>query len=176
VSVRYPAAWPAVAAAINERPAQVAVLPADSMRRFAWAGAPVLDPLPRWLRADVLATGDLTISGQPVPGEGRHARDVQALLLSGADPSALTEVGWIVVEHRTPGDMGSAATTLARLPVAYHDADLTLYRVGEAAGSPSDRRWVVIAAHVAWLAMLAAGGLLVARCTAVRQAVVMPES
>ena len=37
---------------INADPRPVAVLPADSMRRFTWAGdAPVLDPLPRWVRA-----------------------------------------------------------------------------------------------------------------------------
>src|ERR1700742_4675447 len=77
-SVRYPSDWPAVAAAINREPAEVAVLPADTMRRFAWSGsAPVLDPLPRWLRADVLTTGDLTIAGATVLGEGNRARDVQ---------------------------------------------------------------------------------------------------
>ncbi len=39
----------------------VAVLPVDSMRQFGWAGgAPVLDPLPRWVRAEVLSTGRYT--------------------------------------------------------------------------------------------------------------------
>ena len=56
--MQYPAAWTAVSALINEDPRPVAVLPVDSMRRFAWAGdAPVLDPLPRWVRADVLDDG-----------------------------------------------------------------------------------------------------------------------
>ena len=81
VAVRYPPGWAAAAAAINADPRPVAVLPADSMRQFAWAGdAPVLDPLPRWVRADVLTTGDLTISGRLVPGEGGRARDVERLL------------------------------------------------------------------------------------------------
>ena len=71
---------------INDDPRPVAVLPVDSMRRFEWAGdAPVLDPLPRWVRADVLSTGDLTIGGRTVPGEGERARAVQQMLLSGAD-------------------------------------------------------------------------------------------
>ena len=72
------------------------------MRRFAWAGdAPVLDPLPRWVSADVLTTGDLTIGGRTVPGEGARARAVQQMLLSpGADRDQLAAagVGWVVVE------------------------------------------------------------------------------
>ena len=76
VAVQYPPGWAAAAAVINADPRPVAVLPADSMRHFPWAGeAPVLDPLPRWVRADVLTTGDLTISGRLVPGEGGRARD-----------------------------------------------------------------------------------------------------
>ena len=97
----YPPGWAAAAAMINADPRPVAVLPVDSMRRFAWAGdAPVLDPLPRWVRADVLTTGDLTIGGRTVPGEGERARDVQRLLLSGADRDDLADagVGWVVVE------------------------------------------------------------------------------
>ena len=46
--------------------------------------------------------------------------------------------------------------TALALPVAYHDDDLTVYRVGgdfpEAPG-----RGLVLAAHLAWLAVLAAG-------------------
>ncbi len=150
--VEYPAGWAAAAAMINDDPRPVAVLPVDSMRRFEWAGdAPVLDPLPRWVRADVLSTGDLTIGGRTVPGEGVRARAVQQMLLSGADRDQLADagVGWVVVES------GGAADTLA-LPVAYRDDDLTVYRVGgdfpEAPG-----RGLVLAAHLAWLAMLFAG-------------------
>jgi hypothetical protein len=162
-SVRYPSDWPAVAAAINREPAQVAVLPADTMRRFAWSGsAPVLDPLPRWLRADVLTTGDLTVSGTTVLGEGNRARDVQQVLLAGGDAVDLRQagVGWLVVELGTPGDMGSAAETFGRLPVAYRGRDLVLYRVGGAtAGASTGRRMTVVIAHLAWLAMLIAGAV-----------------
>ncbi len=96
-------------------PRPVAVLPVDSMRSFAWAGdAPVLDPLPRWVRADVLTTGDLTIAGRTVPGEGARAREVQRLLVSGADREQLAAagVGWVVVEGRRGPDSGAAG----RLP------------------------------------------------------------
>jgi hypothetical protein len=159
--VHYPHGWAAVAAAINSAPAPVAVLPAGSMRRFGWSGpAPVLDPLPRWLRADVLSTGDLAISGLVVPGEGNRARAVQELLRSGPDPSALAPagVGWLVLESDSAGDMGSAARTLGALTPVFRDEELTLYRIGgEDAGVSSDRRRATVLAHLAWLAMLIVG-------------------
>ena len=161
--VQYPGDWAAVAAVINREPAEVAVLPADTMRQFTWSGpAPVLDPLPRWLRADVLVTGDLTISGTTVLGEGDRAREVQRLLLTGADPDQIRAagVGWLVVEMGTPGDMSTATETFARLPVVYHGRDLMLYRVGgNTAGASPVRRTVVIVAHLAWLAMLLGGAV-----------------
>lgn len=159
--VRYPADWAAVAAAINRDPGEVAVLPAGIMRRFAWSGpAPVLDPLPRWVRADVLVTGDLTISGVLVPGEGGRAREVQRMLLAGADPSALRPVGvvWLVVEADSAGEIGLAARTFERLAAAYRGRDLVLYRVGgETAGASAVRRLAVVIAHLIWLSMLAGG-------------------
>jgi hypothetical protein len=160
-SVRYPPGWAAVAAHVNADPRPVAVLPADSMRQFSWSGpAPVLDPLPRWLRADVLTTGDLTISGDTVPGEGSHARAVQEMLLEGADAHELVEagVGWVVLEGSSAGEIGSAAITLAPLPVLYQDSELTLYRVGgDAPGASSGQRAAVLAAHGVWLALLVLG-------------------
>jgi hypothetical protein len=156
--VHYPTDWTTVAAVINRDPGNVAVLPADTMRQFAWSGpAPVLDPLPRWVRADVLTTGDLIISGVTIPGEGDRAHGVQRLLLAGADPVALRRGGvrWLVVEAGTPGDMGLAARTFDRLPVAYRGHDLMLYRVGgSAAGASADRRLLAVIAHLVWLAAL----------------------
>ena len=153
VAVRYPPGWAATAALINADPRPVAVLPADSMRDFAWAGtAPVLDPLPRWVSADVLATGDLVISGRTVPGEGERAREVQRLLASGAgaDAVARTGVGWVVVE--------SAGAAPQALPVAYRDDDLTLYWVGGDHPAAA-HRGVLIGAHLVWAAMLAVGAV-----------------
>lgn len=158
----YPPGWAAVATAINRAPVPVAVLPAGSMRRFAWSGpVPVLDPLPRWLRADVLSTGDLAISGQVVPGEGNRARAIQELLLSGPPASALAPagVGWLVVESDSAGDMGSAAATLGALTPVFRDDELTLYRIGgDTAGVPAARRHATVIAHLAWLGMLLVGG------------------
>ena len=95
------------------------------------------------MRADVLTTGDLTISGRLVPGEGGRAREVQRLLAAGADRDALARagVGWLVVES---GD------------------DVTVTRIGGDHPAAS-HRGLMLAAHFAWLAMLVAGlvGLLV---------------
>jgi hypothetical protein len=161
--VRYPSDWATVASLINRDPADVAVLPADTMRRFAWSGpAPVLDPLPRWVRADVLTSGDLNISGVTVPGEGNRAHQVQRLLLTGSDPAALRDagVGWLVVEVDTRGDIGLAARTFEKLPVTHRGRDLTLYRVGGVAtGAPADRRLLAVIAHLVWLAMLIGGAI-----------------
>ncbi len=168
LAVRYPPAWTAVSALINADPRPVAVLPVDSMRRFAWAGdGPVLDPLPRWVRADVLTTGDLTIAGRTVPGEGNRAREVQQLLLAraGRDKLAAAGVGWVVVESNWAT---SDSLPSLPLPVAYQDGDLTLYRVGGDHPRPPGRG-IVLAAHWVWLAVLAAAGAwLLAASLAVR--------
>jgi hypothetical protein len=151
--VHYPAGWTAAAALVNADPRPVAVLPPDSMRHYPWAGdAPVLDPLPRWVSADVLTTGDLVIGGQTVPGEGDRARDVERLVRSGADADELARagVGWVVVE-------GGGEPRLA-LPVAFADDDVVLYRIGGDHPATS-HRGVMIAAHLVWLAALLAGAV-----------------
>lgn len=159
-AVQYPPGWTAAAAAINADPRPVAVLPPDSMRSFYWAGAaPVLDPLPRWLRAEVLSTGDLVIGGRVVPGEGTRARAVQGLLRSGADGRTMADagVGWLVVEtNGVPAELD--------LPVAYRDGDIALYRIGgDHPASP--HRGVLTAAHLVWLLALVGGavGMAVSR-------------
>ena len=157
--VHYPAGFTAVAAAINADPRTVAVLPPDIVRRFGWAGpAPVLDPLPRWVRADVLSTGDLVVAGREVRGEGSRARQVQRLLLDGADPAALAGagVGWVVLE--SGGADGQRLPRLTRLPVVYRDADLTLYRVADPRVRPSPpQRTAVLLAHLVWAGLLLGG-------------------
>ncbi|WKG06814.1 hypothetical protein [Mycolicibacterium sp. HK-90] len=139
-AVQYPGSWAAAAAQINADPGPVTVLPPDSMREFSWTPTgPVLDPLPRWLRAEVLVTGDLSIGGQTVPGEGAHARAVQDLVLSGATDRQLAEagVGWVVRES---------------------DLEVSVHRVGGTAPA-SSQRGVMIAAHLVWLAALVGGAV-----------------
>ena len=164
-TVHYPPGWTAVATALNANaePQTVAVLPADIMRQFHWAGpAPVLDPLPRWVRAEVLSTGDLAVAGAPVRGEGSHARAVQEMLLAGAEPAALARagVGWIVAERGSPGTTGEAGQTLAHLPVVYEDSDIALYRVGGTSlPAPQWKRITMIIAHLVWAGLLLGSGV-----------------
>ncbi len=173
VAVRYPPGWPVVAAQINADPGPVAVLPAGSMRRFGWAGtAPVLDPLPRWVRAEVLSTGDLVVGGQVVPGEGDRARRIDESILGGAGPSALAAAGvrWLVVESGTPGEMGAAAGTLGTLIPIHQDGELSLYRIGgNAPGVPRTRRAAAIAAHLLWVMVLGGGAAAAATLRAAKR-------
>ncbi|OMC28684.1 hypothetical protein A5740_19580 [Mycobacterium sp. GA-1841] len=137
-AVQYPASWAAAAAQINADPLPVVALPPDSMREFPWApGAPVLDPLPRWVRAEVYQTGDLSIGGQTVPGEGARARAVQDLVLSGASDRKLAEagVGWVVRES---------------------GGDVAVHRVG-GSSAVSPHRGLMIGAHLVWLSALVVG-------------------
>jgi hypothetical protein len=160
-AVRYPAGWSTVSAMINADPRPVVALPPASMRTFAWTGeAPVLDPLPRWVSADVLTTGDLVIGGQTVPGEGNRAREIERFVLSGADADELARsgVGWVVIESPGRRTVSGTSGDGLNLPVAYADDDLTLYRVGgDHPGSQS--RGILIAAHLGWLAALIIGGV-----------------
>lgn len=158
-SVRYPPGWTTAAELVNADPRPVVVLPQASMRHFPWAGAaPVLDPLPRWVSADVLTTGDLDIGGRMVPGEGTRARAVERLVLSGAgvEELAAAGVGWVVVEGRGGPRLS--------LPVAFADDDIAVYRVGGDRPAAS-HRGIAIAAHLAWLAAVLAGaaGMTAAR-------------
>ena len=170
--VHYPPAWERVAAHINADPQPVLVLPAESMRRFGWSGpAPVLDPLPRWVRAEVLSSGDLLVGGRTVPGEGDRARAVQQLLLSGADPALLAQagIGWVVIETGTPGTTGSAERTLRGLPLIYRDGDLALYRAsGVSPDVAPGKRAAMIGAHLLWAGMLL-GAAAVAAVQSVRR-------
>ncbi|WP_324191600.1 hypothetical protein [Nocardia cyriacigeorgica] len=156
-AVRYPAAWREAAARVDG-PGDVAVLPGGMFRKFPYSGsAPVLDPAPRMLPNDVLQTGELPVRGQTVSGEGARARRVEQLLLDGGSPEELAAlgVGWVLVEHRTPGPRGESETTLAQLEPVLNTPDLSLYRVGGVVTEASSaHRPLVIGAHVLWGALL----------------------
>lgn len=158
-AVRYPAAWQEAAARVDG-PGDVAVLPGGMFRKFPYSGsAPVLDPAPRMLPNDVLQTGELPVRGRTVSGEGARARRVEQLLLEGGSPTELAAlgVGWVLVEHRTPGPMGESETTLAQLDPVLRTPDLSLYRVpGTIAEQSSAHRPLVIGAHILWAALLLA--------------------
>ncbi|NLE78228.1 MAG: hypothetical protein GX610_01385 [Rhodococcus sp.] len=165
--VRYPDSWNRVATILEEdsRPGDVAILPAGMFRIFDYTGqAPVLDPAPRMLPRDVLQTGALPVAGGTVAGEGARAEDVERVLLSGGSAGDLGDlgVGWVLLEHRTIGELGDSASTLEQLDSTYADANLTLYRVnGDVAvdSASATDRVAVLTAHALW-AVLFVGGLI----------------
>jgi hypothetical protein len=160
--VHYPAAWRQVAARMVG-PGDVAMLPGGMFREFPYSGrVPVLDPAPRMVPRTVLQTGELPVRGGTVAGEGARARTVEGLLLHGAPPSQLAAqgVGWVLVEHTSPGSLGDSKLTLAQLDTVYSDHDLSLYRIPHPADpqpkSWETRRTITIAAHIAWILLLLA--------------------
>lgn len=170
VPVTYPAGWTAVAAHINAEPHPVAVLPPETMRQYPWgpSSIPVLDPFPRWIRADTVSSGDLRVDGQDVRGDGTRGRRVEELLRNGATPDELAAqgIGWVVVQADTPGQQEISSLSLARLESVYRDGDIALYRVPGPwipIGASPGRRATVIAAHLIWVALLAAGVVAAAR-------------
>lgn len=175
-AVKYPSGWNAVAAHINADPHPVAVLPPETMRQYPWgpSSIPVLDPFPRWIRADTVSSGDLRVDGHDVRGDGTRGRQVEELLRAGAAPRELAAhgVGWVVVQADTPGQQAVSSKTLAQLDTAYRDGDIALYRVPgpwNPIAAPPGRRAAVIAAHLVWIALLAAGGVAVLRRQHARQ-------
>lgn len=161
--VHYPADWNAVAGILNgigdggARPSGAIVgLPAGTYRDFPWTHGPVLDPAPRYFRPDMLAPGTLVVAGKRIGGNA-HAQTIQRELLEGVGPRTLAEAGvrWVLVEHRTPGDRGESADTLARMEPVYEGTDLSLYRTpGDTAdrrASTSARAWAW-AGHALWFA------------------------
>ncbi len=178
--VHYPDGWQKVTESVTARDGDVAVLPGGMFRIFDFSGPaavldppPVLDPLPRMVRADVLQTGTLLVAGGAVSGEGHRAVEVERLLLTGAHPSALAAqgVGWVVVEHGTPGDHGESQRTLAALEQVYGDDDLSLYRVDGVTADASPHRASAVAAQLGWLLMSVCGavGVLVRRFARARK-------
>ncbi|EME16592.1 hypothetical protein [Rhodococcus triatomae] len=165
--VHYPEAWQRVTALVEGGAGDVAVLPAGTFRRFPWSGdAPVLDPAPRWLPLDVPQTGRLIVlfgGGSTIAGEGDRSAEIERLLIGGGEPGDLTNlgVGWVLVEHDTPGTPGDGEL-LSALDRVHDDENLTLYRVP---GTPTEyapgtaARVAVVSAHLAWAALLAGGVL-----------------
>ncbi|MGF7120273.1 hypothetical protein [Rhodococcus sp. BE178] len=165
--VQYPASWQRVVETLeaSPEPGDVAVLPAGMFRKFPYSGdAPVLDPAPRMLPADVLQTGQLVVGqASAVGGEGARASRVEQLLLTGASPKELVEeqVRWVLVERTTPGPLGDSQHTLDDLEKTWEDDELALYRVpGEiTVGATGSARAVSTGAHLLWAALLVGGGL-----------------
>ncbi|HEU4675662.1 MAG TPA: hypothetical protein VFS29_06730 [Motilibacteraceae bacterium] len=132
--VRYPQDWARVRSALaaSGRPGDVVVLPWAAFRQFAWnGGRTALDPAPRWLPRTTLVADDLPVGQQVVRGEDPRAQRISSLL---AGDRPLTEqlaadgVGWVLLEHGTPGPAVPPAHLRGLEPVV-DGPDLTLLRV-----------------------------------------------
>ncbi|MBQ1024544.1 hypothetical protein KBX00_09180 [Micromonospora sp. C95] len=132
--VSYPADWAAVANRLDGQPGEVLSLPFGAYRAFSWnGGRTVLDPLPRYVDADVLVDDTLWVGSIPVRGENDRAGEVGRLLSQGA-PAAATGVRWVVVQASS-GDPQVDPGVLAGLRQVYAGRHLHLYENPTAAMS-----------------------------------------
>ncbi|SCF33599.1 hypothetical protein [Micromonospora mirobrigensis] len=124
--VRYPADWAEVARRLDGRPGEVLSLPFGAYRAYPWNdGRTVLDPLPRYVDADVVVDDTLWVGDLRVAGENPRAAEVARVLTSGS-PVAATGVRWVVVQ-RMVGDRRIDPAAMAGLREVYAGTDLTLY-------------------------------------------------
>ncbi|MCZ4550001.1 hypothetical protein [Gordonia rubripertincta] len=156
----YPGDWQRVADVIPAGAGDVLILPAGMNREYGFTGHVSLDPAPRFLRADVLQTGELIVGGRSVDAGDSRAARAEAALMTGADPSTLADlgVGWVLIEGDSDA-VGAADRTLAQLDTAFAGDDLRVYQVREPrtyAASATDRTLVWIA-HLWWVLLIANG-------------------
>lgn len=127
--VHYPADWDIVAARIAEHPGEVLSLPFAGYHTYPWnPGRTVIDPLPRYVDADVLVDDRLLVGDRVVNGENTRAAQVRAVLAAGA-PVAGLGVRWVVVQ-RVVGGAEVAPEALAGLRLVHAGSDLQLYENG----------------------------------------------
>jgi hypothetical protein len=103
--VDYPADWAAVRQLLqtSDHDGDVVTLPFGTFRQFAWNDRRTqYDPAPNYLPRTTVVDDTLLVDGRPVPGEDRRAAAVRARLTDGGDLRGLG-IGWILVEHGTPG-------------------------------------------------------------------------
>jgi len=148
-SVDYPADWQRVSDLLagDPRPGDVVTQPFSAFRRFAWNGDRTqLDPAPRFLPRPTVIDDTLYVNGAPVAGEDPRALAIR----DGADLGELG-IGWVLVEHGTPGRTDTDALTRV-----YDGEWLTLYRVpgAVAVGPDGPPRTPVVVADLVALAMI----------------------
>lgn len=154
-TVEYPDDWARVRAVLSTdgRPGDVLAVPLSAFRRFGWnADRTQLDPAPRVLPRPVVTDDTLVVGGVALAGEDPRAAAVRR---TGPDGLPALGIGWLLVEHGTPGRLDPGLVTGLR--PAYAGDWLSLYPlpgrvVPYAAGPP---RAPVLAADVAAPALLA---------------------
>ncbi len=148
-TVRYPDDWRAVSEVLGDRPGDVLTLPLSAFRGFAWNDDRTqLDPAPRVLPRPVLMDDTLQVGADRIAGEDPRIGDVRAA----TSARELTEagIGWILVEHGTPGDVDNRL--LADATPVWSGDWLTLYRTP---GVPAVKA-------ISWTPSLVANGVALA--------------
>lgn len=145
----YPQDWARVRdiLATDQRPGDVVTQPFGAFRQFAWnQDRTQLDPAPRFLPRPTVIDDTLYVNGRAIQGE-----DPRALAVRDGKPLGSLGIGWVLVEHGTPG-----RTDTDGLEPVYRGQWLDLYRVpGRIAAAPDGPPGTPIV-----VAFLAAGVLI----------------
>lgn len=163
----YPADWTTASRIVDHDPhGSVLVLPFSAYRRFSWVRASsVLDPAPRWLRADTVVDDRLVVPGHVLAGEDRRAAALRTLADGSSNAATVPTlsaagIGWVWVERDTPGP---PLPDLRGLELRWNGASVRLYRVPgpvSAVRSNAGRRVLVVGADLAVVAVVVAAGVV----------------
>lgn len=130
--VRYPDEWAQARVVVDRAGGDVAVFPFRYYRRFAWNDdRVVLDPMPRFLPAEVVVNDDLPLTAVTVRGEDPRAARIRAAVERGGDLSAaLRKEGVaLVVVHVGEADPDRTIDRLAGLPILFAGEQLRVLSV-----------------------------------------------
>lgn len=125
--VRYPHDWTVVRETLSRErhPGDVLVLPLSTYRRFAWNDHRTqLDPAPRALPRTSVTDDALPVDGVVVRGEDARVDQLKSALAA-AEPLGPLGIGWVLVEHGTPGPTADTRG----LSLVYSGEWLSLYQV-----------------------------------------------
>jgi len=150
-SVEYPGDWAKVSEVLSAdgRPGDVLALPLSTFRKFAWNDYRTqLDPASRALPKPVLIDDTLRVGTEAIAGEDPRLTAVRAA--ASAPDLTKAGVGWLLVEHGTPGRVDPR--WLADATEVWSGQWLTLYRTP---GEPTVKA-------LPWLAVFVANGLALA--------------
>jgi hypothetical protein len=122
----------------------------------------VIDPMPRYLDAEVITDDTLYVGPTAIPGESPRMAEIRAMVDAGT-PVRGTGVRWVLVQHDSGGTLPAGALDGLR-PV--HDGPtLSLYENPDQTpldrGSSDWRLWIVVAGGTLALAVLLAAAVAI---------------
>ncbi|MBM2614767.1 hypothetical protein JIG36_04255 [Actinoplanes sp. LDG1-06] len=127
--VSYPADFAAVARIVEDAPGEVVSLPFAGYHTYPWNHSrTVIDPLPRFVDADVVMDDRLLVGDRAIAGESRRADQIRDALAAGK-PLAALGMRWVVVQ-RVEGEPPVPPGALAGLRMVHAGTDLQLYENG----------------------------------------------